>query len=186
MTLPDTGGPGKHRGGNALRISYGFLEDGEISVHDDRWLTYPWGVNGGLPGQRSRKILVHTDGSEELLYSKRDRIKVLAGDILHFDTWGGGGWGRPYERDPALVAKDVDRGLVTIEGARRYGVVMRDEVSFDEVATEKLRTEMRSADADRVEIFNRGGTIEQLKALCLEQTGLEPPVQPEFQLRKTG
>ena len=45
---------------------------------------------------------------------------------------------------------------------------------------------MRAVDADREEIFNRGGTIEQLKALCLEQTGLEPPVQPEFQIRKSG
>jgi N-methylhydantoinase B len=113
-------------------------------------------------------------------------LGVLAGDILHFDTWGGGGWGKPYERDASRVAKDVDRGLVTIDGARRYGVVMRDGESFDEAATEALRTEMRSADAGSEEIFNRGGTIEQLKALCLEQTGLEPPVQPVFQLRKTG
>jgi N-methylhydantoinase B len=30
---------------------------GQISIHDDRWLTYPWGVNGGLPGARSRKLL---------------------------------------------------------------------------------------------------------------------------------
>ena len=186
VTLPDTGGPGRHRGGNALRISYGFLEDGEISIHDDRWLTYPWGVNGGLPGTRSKKILVRADGSEELMDSKRDRIKVYAGDVLHFDTWGGGGWGKPYERDPAAVAKDVDRGLVTREGARRYGVVMRDRESFDAAATEKLRAEMAAADVHRDAIFNRGGTIEELKARCLAETGLEPPAPPVFQLRKSA
>jgi N-methylhydantoinase B len=186
VTLTDTGGPGKHRGGNALRISYGFLEDGEISIHDDRWLTYPWGVNGGLPGQRSRKIMVRAGGDEELLDSKRDRIKVLAGDILHFDTWGGGGWGKPFERDATIVAKDVDRGLVSIDGALRYGVVMLDRITIDEVATEKLRAQMQITDADRTEIFNRGGTIEELKARCLEQTGLEPPVAPVFQLRQVG
>ena len=54
-TIPDTGGAGKNRGGNGLRIGYRFLEPGEISIHDDRWLTYPWGVNGGLPGARSRR-----------------------------------------------------------------------------------------------------------------------------------
>jgi N-methylhydantoinase B len=186
VTLTDTGGPCKHRGGNALRISYGFLEDGEISINDDRWLTYPWGVNGGEPGRRSRKVLVRTDGREELMDSKRDRIKVNAGDVLHFDTWGGGGWGKPYERDPAVVAKDVDRGLVSIAGALRYGVVMRDRLNIDSAASDKLRAEMRAADADRTEIFNRGGTIEQLKALCFEQTGLVPPRAPEFQLRKSA
>ena len=34
-----------------LRIGYRFLEPGEISIHDDRWLTYPWGVNGGTAGR---------------------------------------------------------------------------------------------------------------------------------------
>jgi N-methylhydantoinase B len=41
------------------------LEPGEISIHDDRWLTYPWGVNGGEPGMRSTKRLVRKDGSED-------------------------------------------------------------------------------------------------------------------------
>ena len=186
VTLPDTGGPGKHRGGNALRISYCFLEDGEISIHDDRWLTYPWGVNGGLPGQRSRKIMVRADGSEELMVSKCDRIKVSPGDILHFDTWGGGGWGKPYERDSAIVAKDVDRGLVTIAGARRYGVVMSDDVTVDVAATISLRAEMRAADTGNGELFNRGGSIDELKARCLEETGLEPPSPPKFQQRSMG
>ena len=27
------------------------LADGHIGIHDDRWLTFPWGVNGGKPGQ---------------------------------------------------------------------------------------------------------------------------------------
>ena len=123
-TLPDSGGAGLHRGGNALRVGYRFLEPGEISIHDDRWLTYPWGVNGGLPGQRSQKIMHRTDGSTELLDSKCDRIKVAAGDLLYFDTWGGGGWGDPLQRPAERVLFDVDAGLVTVEGARSYGVVI--------------------------------------------------------------
>jgi N-methylhydantoinase B/oxoprolinase/acetone carboxylase alpha subunit len=51
-------------------------------------------------------------------------------DLLCFETWGGGGWGDPLKRDAALVATDVDRGLVTIEGALRYGVVLRDDLSI--------------------------------------------------------
>ena len=75
-TIPDSGGPGFHRGGNGLSMGYRFLEPGEISIHDDRWLTYPWGVNGGHPGERSEKILHRADGTVEKLPSKCDRIVV--------------------------------------------------------------------------------------------------------------
>ena len=47
--IPDTGGAGLHRGGNGISIAYEFRESGEISIHDDRWITHPWGVNGGQP-----------------------------------------------------------------------------------------------------------------------------------------
>ncbi len=178
-TLADTGGPGKHRGGNALRVGYRFLEDGEISVHDDRWLTYPWGVNGGLPGARSTKLLQRADGTEELLPSKCDRIVVKENDLLFFDTWGGGGWGDPTERPPERVAEDVDRGLVTLEGAKRYGVVLNADLSVDEAATAALRESMRK-ERGPVQIFDRGGSIEELKARCLADTGFEPPAAPQF------
>jgi N-methylhydantoinase B len=182
-TIADTGGPGLHRGGNGLSIGYRFLEPGEISVHDDRWLTYPWGVNGGLPGGRSTKILVRKDGSEENLPSKCDHIAVEEGDILYFNTWGGGGWGDPLQRDAAQVAKDVHRRLVTTEGAKRYGVVVLDDFSVDEAATAKLRETMASERGD-IELFNFGGTVEELKARCLEETGFEPPQAPQFRIRQ--
>lgn len=180
-TIPDSGGAGKHRGGNGLRVGYRFLEDGEISIHDDRWLTYPWGVNGGEPGMRSRKTLLRADGTRELLPSKCDRVQVREGDLLLYDTWGGGGWGDPLERDPAKVARDVDRGLVTREGARRYGVVLCEDLTVDERATEELRAHMRAArGGGPLPVFNRGGTIEELKSRCLEETGLPAPSQPMF------
>ena len=178
-TLPDSGGPGVHRGGNALRVGYRFLEPGEISIHDDRWLTYPWGVNGGLPGQRSRKILYRTDGSEELLQSKCDRIKVEPGDLLHFDTWGGGGWGDPLKRPAEQVSFDVAAGLVTVEGAQRYGVVCNADGEVDESATEKLRGDMAVERGD-TKLFDFGGTLEELKARCEDETGLPAPKAPEF------
>ena len=123
-TVADSGGPGLHRGGNGIIMSYRFLEPGLIAIHDDRWFTYPWGVNGGEPGARARKILEKTDGTEIVLGNKREDIPVDADDILHFITWGGGGWGDPLERAPELVAKEVEQGLVTAEGARRYGVAL--------------------------------------------------------------
>ena len=63
-TVADTGGAGLHRGGNGVDVAYQFLEPGTIAIHDDRWLTYPWGVNGGEPGARGRKWIDRVDGSE--------------------------------------------------------------------------------------------------------------------------
>ena len=51
----------------ASRSPMRLLETGEISIHDDRWFTYPWGVNGGLPGMRSTKKLVRKNGAIENL-----------------------------------------------------------------------------------------------------------------------
>jgi len=177
--IPDSGGAGLHRGGNGLSVAYRFLVDGDIGIHDERWLTYPWGVNGGNPGMRSTKRIVRTDGSEEWLPAKCEGIKVKNGDILYYNTWGGGGWGDPLARDPALVAQDVARGLVTVKGARSYGVVVTD-AGADSAATEALRAEMRAARGEITEIFNFGGSIEEIKARCAEETHLEPPVEPVF------
>jgi N-methylhydantoinase B len=178
-TIPDSGGAGLHRGGNGVSIGYMFLEPGEISIHDDRWLTHPWGVNGGRPGMRSNKLMVRADGSKELMQSKLDRIKVEPGDTLYFNTWGGGGWGDPLKRDAAKVAKDVERGLVTIQGAKRYGVVVNADLSVDTAATTSLRDRM-ARERDKIELFDFGGTVAELKARCKAETSFEPPRAPEF------
>ncbi|KAF7375020.1 putative hydantoin utilization protein [Mycena sanguinolenta] len=181
-TVTDSGGPGLHRGGNAQRIFYRFLEEGEISIHDDRWLSKPWGVLGGEPGGRSSKILVHHgDGSgrREILHSKQDHIRVQKGDLLEWLTWGGGGYGDPLERDAKLVALEVHRGLVSFEGAKRYGVVVTPDYGVNEQATAELRLKMANArPAGAPEVFNRGGTWEELRANCLEETGLPAPKLP--------
>ena len=155
------------------------MEKGEVSVHDDRWLTYPWGVNGGEPGLRSTKTLVRADGTTENIPSKADRIAVNPGDILHFNTWGGGGWGDPLKRDPALVLTDVKRGLVTETGAKRYGVIITNH-TIDQRATDQLRADMARKRGD-TPLFDRGFTsLEELKSRAKRETGFEPPKTPQF------
>ena len=178
--IVDSGGAGLHRGGNGLSVAYRFLCDGNIGVHDERWLTYPWGVNGGDTGLRSTKKLVRADGSEEWLPSKCEDIKVKKGDLLYFNTWGGGGWGDPYQRDPELVRTDIERGLVSVEGALRYGVVIGDDQQVDMAATEALRKKKVSERGDDIPIFNFGGTIEEIKARSIEETHMQPPLAPKF------
>lgn len=175
--IPDSGGAGLHRGGNGLSVAYEFLADGQIAIHDERWLTYPWGVRGGDPGMRSTKRLVRTDGSEEWLPAKCDGIDVEEGDVLYFNTWGGGGWGDPLERDPEHVLADVKRGLVTVEGAKRYGVVIGDNGTIDVAATDKYREKMRAGRGESG-LFNFGGTIDEIKARALAETHLPAPESP--------
>lgn len=176
--IVDSGGAGLHRGGNGLSVAYEFQVDGEIGIHDERWLTYPWGVRGGDPGMRSTKRLVRNGGHEEWLPAKCDGVVVRAGDILYFNTWGGGGWGDPCERGVALVLADVERGLVSREGASRYGVVIDDTGKADAKATEALRKKMIAARGDDQGLFNYGGVIEDIIARAKVETHLPPPVPP--------
>lgn len=77
------------------------------------------------------------------------------------------------------MAADVDRGLVTREGARRYGVVLDENLRVNFRATHALREEMaRKRGPSRM--FDFGGSIEELKARCKEETGFDPPVSPTF------
>jgi N-methylhydantoinase B len=101
---------------------------------------------------------------------------VEPGDVLHFITWGGGGWGEPLERDPELVLQDVRRGLVTVAGARAYGVVVAED-QIDQIATSRLREEMR-ARLGSAPTFTHGGSIDELRSRCLEETGLPAPLDP--------
>ena len=99
-SLPDTGGAGRHRGGNGVEKVYRLLEPGEISIHDDRHRSQPWGILGGRPGGVSEKWLIRADGRRTPLESKVDNVQVAPGDRIVFRTAGGGGWGRPAGARP--------------------------------------------------------------------------------------
>ncbi|QGY81636.1 hydantoinase B/oxoprolinase family protein [Sphingorhabdus lacus] len=178
-TEPDSGGAGLHRGGNGIHMTYRFLASGTISIHDDRWFVPPWGVNGGEPGKRARKVLEKADGTAQIIGNKVEDVHVEEGDQLHFITWGGGGWGDPLDRDPALVGKEITQGLVTVEGAKAYGVVAGADGAVDQTATEALRTKLR-AERPALELFNYGPAVEQLRADCVSETGLPAPIQPKW------
>ncbi|HHZ72237.1 MAG TPA: hydantoinase B/oxoprolinase family protein [Gammaproteobacteria bacterium] len=145
-SICDSGGAGKHRGGNGVEKIYRILEPGEISIHDDRHQSHPWGILGGKPGACSAKWLVQGDGGRKPLPSKVDHVGVYPGDKIIFQTAGAGGWGDPLERDSEAVRKDVVRRLVTIEVAREaYGVVLDPATLQTETKeTEALRQRIRS------------------------------------------
>lgn len=176
-TVADTGGAGLHRGGNGVDVAYRFLKPGTIAIHDDRWLTYPWGVNGGEPGARGRKWIERASGEVEILPSKVHDVEVRPDDVLHFVTWGGGGWGDPLARDPGLVGLEVRRGLVTPGGARRFGVVCAADGTIDDEATAGLRERLRTGRGE-LPVFDMGPPLAEILARCEEETGLPAPTPP--------
>jgi N-methylhydantoinase B len=141
----DTGGAGLHRGGCGIEKVYLLLESGEISIHDDREVVAPWGINGGLHGGTSSKWIVRKGETvPERIRSKIDNFKVESGDRIIFRTAGSGGWGDPLDRQPALVAKDVRNGLVSAQVAGSgYGVVFDSSNQVDLARTDELRQRMR-------------------------------------------
>jgi N-methylhydantoinase B len=176
-TVADSGGPGFHRGGNGVEKRYVYLEPGEVSIHDDRWLTRPWGVLGGWPGARSSKLLKRADGTEEVLPSKCDRVEVQPGDMLVYRTAGGGGWKDRLDRPVEAVERDVSFGLVSSGFAKEgYGVVVGDAA-----ATEAERARQREERGDAL-AFDFGPPLEELIERCEAETGLAPP-KPAVPLR---
>lgn len=141
----DAGGAGQHRGGAGIEKIYRLLEPGTISIHDDREVVPPWGINGGLHGGTSSKWL-HRAGADkpERIPSKLDNLAVEAGDKVIFITAGSGGWGDPLERKVSSVQKDVRSNLVSREKAEiDYGVIFDDTLTVDQDATDVLRSKMR-------------------------------------------
>ena len=156
-TVADTGGAGLHRGGNGVDVAYRFLEPGTIAIHDDRWLTYPWGVNGGEPGARGRKWIERADGSRPRCCPARCHdVPVKPGDVLHFVTWGGGGWGDPLARDPDWSPWRCGAGWSPPTAPAGTASWSTEDGVMDDAATEALRAEMRAGPAGRAADLQHG------------------------------
>ncbi len=138
--VTDSGGAGKWRGGLGVRYSIKFYDhEPFLAIFGDGVKNPPFGLYGGLPG--STNYLVINEGTEEedVLPAKGMR-QLKAGDVYSIRSSGGGGWGRPYERDAERVLDDVRNGYVSLEAAEKvYGVVIRDG-EVDEQATVQLRS----------------------------------------------
>lgn len=125
-----SGGAGQHRGGFGVNYTIR-LRRGEAraSMVMDHGRTGPRGVLGGEDGGLNTVAVetVQPDGTHTYVpphLSKDQDIEIKAGDRLHVSTPGGGGYGNPAKRDPALIARDIERGYYTPEQiAKRFGVI---------------------------------------------------------------
>jgi N-methylhydantoinase B len=121
----DSGGPGLWRGGLGFEKQYVVLAECQLWANFDRVGCPPWGVQGATAAKPGH-VLIYKAGMKEpeRLY-KTENYLLQPGDRVRMATGGGGGYGPPTERPVELVQRDVIRGFVSSEGARKdYGVVI--------------------------------------------------------------
>src|SRR5262249_47689041 len=141
----DSGGAGKYRGGLGIDMQGRNLVEGKWNFElVRRSQCPPWGLWGGKPGGDGPHLLRGAGASEFHTTGGAHHPVPVAAEVI-VRTGGGGGWGDPLERDPAAVRTDVEEELVSARSAREdYGVVLRDDLSIDRDATERLRNTIRS------------------------------------------
>jgi len=147
--IPDSGGPGRWRGGLGVETVLEALDDAVSTVRGDRMTIPPPGRDGGRPGVAGQYRLDRRDGPTAALAPKQADVVVHAGDRLVVRTSGGGGLGPPLEREPELVLADVQAGRVTPAGAARdYAVILTAAGDAVDVAATKDARRARPARPD--------------------------------------
>lgn len=121
--LPDTEGAGRLRGASSLEVEFGPVNCAvDVAFVSDGMLNGPKGVRGGETGGCSRQYKRNRDGT----LVEVEQVNVLHlhnGETLVSITSGGGGYGKPSERDRALVRHDIAEGWITPERAKSvYGL----------------------------------------------------------------
>jgi N-methylhydantoinase B len=153
--VPDSGGPGKYRGG--VCHEYAFTPHGTSGpmglVLFGKGTRAPMslGLYGGYPGCNVGYTTFRGANVDEVPTSREEiraessvdqfwgHLELAEGDIQYVRFMGGGGYGDPLDRDPELVHADVLAGLVSEQAARDiYGVVVGDMQ-----ATERRRVALR-------------------------------------------
>jgi N-methylhydantoinase B len=119
--VQDSGGAGTYRGGLAFRRRYELLQDALVIRRYDRAKFPATGIDGGADGRASLFVLVDEDGTEHKMPAS-GRYELKGGTGFYFEQAGGGGYGDPGKRDKDMIARDLEEGYVTPEGAKRdYG-----------------------------------------------------------------
>jgi len=112
---PDSGGPGKHRGGLGAVYEIELLEENaDVFLFGERGKFAPPGVAGGQPAARNRFLYAENGVEREPpQISKMVGLKLKRGERLRLETPGGGGYGNPAERPKEAIERDRTLGYVT-------------------------------------------------------------------------
>lgn len=89
-----SGGKGRHRGGDGAIREIEVLAHARMSLLADRRKRAPYGLHGGDDGAVGRASIIRADGRSEQLTSKGS-WELNAGDRVRIESPGGGGFGKP-------------------------------------------------------------------------------------------
>jgi N-methylhydantoinase B len=153
--VPDSGGPGRYRGGLSIERVYQIqAEHALLTLRTDKVKFPPHGLAGGMPGSPSRSVVTTEAGERVLPVLPTKAIPLQKGSTFHHVIPGGGGYGNPMDREMALVLQDALDGKVSLEQAHSaYGVVIRRsgasgaDLALDEAASLELRHKRQLARA---------------------------------------
>jgi N-methylhydantoinase B len=90
---PDSGGKGKHSGGNGVIRRIKFLEAMTANILSGHRVIPPFGLNGGEEGKVGRNWIQRQNGTQENLDSTAT-VEMKPGDVFVIETPGGGGFGK--------------------------------------------------------------------------------------------
>lgn len=88
----NTGGAGKHQGGDGIVREIEVLTEAEVTLLAERRTLAPWGLQGGAQGAVGKAAMVREDGSVRELPGKFN-VRLHPGERIRIETPGGGGWG---------------------------------------------------------------------------------------------
>ena len=147
--IPDSGGPGRYRGGLGQLIQCRKLHDDGMAA-DAR--LYPIGVGidtpglfKGQPGGPTRARVLDSKGAELSDLGPGGLVSLSTTEhVAEMRLGGGSGYGDPLERPYAEVQRDLDGEYVMPQGAERdYGCVVDEDGRIDAAASDKLRKQRR-------------------------------------------
>ena len=125
--IPNSGGPGRFRGGVGVRKDWRMLVKAFVGTHSNRHVIPGPGLMDGNHGTLTKIVRNPDSESSELIPREATLLPVDPGNVVTIFAGGGGGYGDPLERDPQRVLEDTINGLVTIERAKKdYGVILDD------------------------------------------------------------
>lgn len=137
---PDSGGPGRHRGGLGVQMTTQVLCTSRFSAGIERTRSAPWGLDGGGPAAANE--VRYSVGGVPVVppTGKVDATMLSPGDYITIRSGGGGGYGDPRLRPVDDVRRDVLEGYVSATTARTaYGVAIDDDGRIDHDETRVLR-----------------------------------------------
>lgn len=145
----DSEGAGRRRGAPGASVQFGPIWDDMEAAYVTDCVTFPpRGTQGGESAAPNVAFRLSPSGEERLI-DPLGSITLHPGEQIGQRSTGGGGYGRPIEREAERVREDVLWGFVSLERARSvYGVaftsdVINADLTIDPDETARLRATER-------------------------------------------